>query len=53
VKKLYGVAPIYRTDSELFEGVGKLDSLYKGSGTLLDRLKVVYKRKELPKDKII
>ncbi len=53
VKRLYNITPEYRTDSELYEGVEQLDSLYEGSGTLLDRLRVVYKRRELPKNRII
>ena len=53
VKRLYDMQVEYRTDSELYEGVEKLDSLYNGSGTLLDRISVVYKRRALPKDKIL
>lgn len=53
VKKLYDIEPIYRTDSELHNGIEKLDAFYKGSGTLLDRLKIVYKRRELPKEHIV
>jgi hypothetical protein len=53
VKRLYDITPTLIDDSIFFDARDKVDELYSGKGSLLERSKKVKESQEIPQNKII
>ena len=52
VFKIYDIKPELMDDSVFYKAAEELEALYEGSGSLLDRIKVVKQKREIPNNKI-
>jgi hypothetical protein len=53
VRKLYDISPTLVDDSIFFQAKEKIDELYEGTGSLLERATKVGKSQEIPKERIM